>query len=148
MMPLFRKSQYRCLDPKGRLMLPPEYRDGLASLSASGALVLTGYQGKLVAYTLADWEQTLEQFSRVKLPSLKLSRFMSKILGLAEEMIPDAQGRVRISQPLMREAGLSRDVVLVGMGRKFEVWDQARFEALEAEDVSEELAASGVDISL
>lgn len=144
----FRKSQYRSLDPKGRLMLPPEYREALASLSEAGGFVLTGYQGKLTAYTPEDWDKTLEQFSRVKLPSLKLSRFMSKILGLAEELVPDAQGRVRISQPLMREAGLVKDVVLVGMGWKFEIWDQGRFEALESEDVSDELAASGIDIAL
>ena len=58
------------------------------------------------------------------------------------------QGRVRIPQSLMREAGLQKDVMLVGMLNKFEIWDQNRFDALQLEDVSEELAASGVDISL
>lgn len=147
-MPLFRKSQYRSLDPKGRLMLPPEYREALAALSPEGGFVLTGDQGRLVAYTPADWEDTREKLARIKRPSLQLSRFMSKILGLAEEMIPDAQGRVRLSQPLMRAAGLTKDVVLVGMGWKFEIWDQARFEALETEDVSAELESLGIDISL
>ena len=88
------------------------------------------------------------RLTAIKRPSQALGRFMSKFLGLAEEVAPDAQGRVRLSQPLMRAAGLHKDVVLVGMGWKFEVWDQARFEQLETEDVSAELDALGVDISL
>lgn len=147
-MSIFRKSHYRSLDPKGRLMLPPEYREALASSSATGSFVLTGYQGKIVAYTPDDWEKTLEQFSQARKLSLSASRFRSKFLGLAEEVTLDAQGRVRISQPLMREAGIAKDVVLVGVLRNFEIWDQTRFEHLEPEDVSEELAASGIDIAL
>ena len=63
-------------------------------------------------------------------------------------MLPDAQGRVRIPQPLMREAGLCKDVVLVGMYDKFEIWDQGRLDAIELTDVSAELAASGIEFSL
>lgn len=149
-------------------MLPVEYREALLACASSKtsepsarlaevpplagpaevAFVLTGFYGRLVAYTLEDWERNVEQLSRVRNPSMKLSRFMSKVMGLAEEVVPDSQGRIRIPQPLMREAGLIKDVVLVGLGRKFEIWDQARFEALELEDVADELAAGGIDISL
>lgn len=129
-------------------MLPPEYRDVITSTSAEGQFVLTSFYGRLVGYTLPDWEKNVEQFSHLKFPSLKLSHFISKVLGLAEEVSPDAQGRIRIPQPLMRAGNLSKDVVLVGLGRKFEIWDQERFEALEQEDVAEELANSGIDISL
>ena len=48
----------------------------------------------------------------------------------------------------MREGGLRKDIVLVGILEKFEIWDQARFEAVPNEDVSDELAASGVNIFL
>lgn len=127
--------------------MPAEYREAILA-SSEGIFVLTGFYGRLVGYRLSDWEHTVEQFSRIRLPSLKLSRFMSKVLGLAEEYRLDAQGRVRLSQPLLREAGLEKDVVLVGLGNKFEIWDQQRFEALELEDVSEELAERGLDIAL
>ena len=45
-------------------------------------------------------------------------------------------------------AGLQKDVVLVGMADKFEIWDQARFDALLVEDVSDEVAACHLDIAL
>lgn len=145
---LFRKSLNRSLDPKARLMLPPEYRDVITSSSEEGHFVLTSFYGRLVGYTLADWEKNVDQFSHLKFPSAKLSHFISKVLGLAEEVTLDAQGRVRIPGPLLRAGNLHKDVVVVGLGRKFEIWDQERFEALETEDVAEELASSGIDISL
>ena len=145
---LFTKSLSRSLDPKGSLMLPPEYRDGLCAEGATGAFWLTAYYGRLVAYLPENWEKITEQLSSIPMPSPRLSHFKTKVMGLAQEMLPDAQGRVRIPQSLMREAGLQKDVMLVGMLSKFEIWDQTRFDALTLEDVSDELAASGVTISL
>ncbi|WP_297159188.1 16S rRNA (cytosine(1402)-N(4))-methyltransferase [uncultured Desulfovibrio sp.] len=89
-----------------------------------------------------------EKLNSVPLPSMKLSHVKTKLLGLAQRMVPDAQGRIRIPQPLMRAAGLQKDVVLVGMADKFEIWDQARFDALLVEDVSDEVAACHLDIAL
>ena len=136
-------------------MLPPEYREALCAGSAAGeddestgTFWLTAFYGRLVAYLPADWDAVTEQLSRIRIPSPKLSHFKTNVMGLAQELTPDPQGRVRIPQALMREAGLQKDVMLVGMLNKFEIWDQKRFDALQLEDVSEELAASGVDISL
>ena len=148
MQKLFTKSLSRSLDPKGRLMLPPEYREGLCAGGGTGVFWLTAYYGRLVAYLPEDWEKVTEQLSRIPMPSPRLSHFKTKVMGLAQELQCDAQGRVRIPQALMREAGLQKDVMLVGMLNKFEIWDQIRFDALELEDVSAELAASGVAISL
>lgn len=129
-------------------MLPPEYREGLCAGGGAGVFWLTAYYGRLVAYLPDDWETVTEQLSRIPMPSPRLSHFKTKVMGLAQELQCDAQGRVRIPQALMREAGLQKDVMLVGMLNKFEIWDQIRFDALELEDVSAELAASGVAISL
>ena len=147
---LFVNPHSRSLDAKGRLMLPTDYRDGLLAAAGGGApqFWLTAFYGRLKAYLPDEWAQITEQLNRIPFSSIKLSHFKTKVLGLAQLVEPDAQGRVRISQPLMREAGLSRDVMLVGMGNKFEIWDQQRFDALSVEDVSAELESSGIAISL
>ena len=144
----FRNSFSRSLDAKGRLMLPPGFREGLVAEGGNGTFWLTAYYGHLTAYLPDDWDAIIEQLNRIRFPSPALSNFKSKVIGLAQEMLPDAQGRVRIPQPLMREAGLCKDVVLVGMYDKFEIWDQARFDALLVEDVSDEVAACHLDIAL
>ncbi|BAV91870.1 division/cell wall cluster transcriptional repressor MraZ [Candidatus Desulfovibrio trichonymphae] len=147
MQKLFTKSLSRSLDPKGRLMLPAEYRDALIQGDGTGTFWLTCSFDHLVAYLPADWEVFTEQLNRIRFPSRQLSHFKTKIIGLAQDLIPDAQGRVRIPQSLMREAGLQKDVMLVGMHSNFQLWDQNRFDALTFGDISEELAAAGVDIA-
>jgi MraZ protein len=129
-------------------MLPPEYRDVLFANGEQGVFWLTCFYGRLVAYLPADWEVVIEQLSRIPIPSPRLSHFKTKLMGLAQELIPDIQGRVRIPQSLMREAVLRKDVMLVGMVNTFEIWDQQRFDDLRIEDVSQELVSAGVNIAL
>jgi len=153
MKPGFRKSFHRSLDAKGRLMLPPEYRDIICASSSAGSFVLTGYNGFIVAYTIPEWEIFEEKLYEAENPSLELSNFRRQIRGRAEELELDPQGRVRVSQALMRFAGLSKDVLVLGQGSTFEIWDTQRFEdstriegaALGA--VAKELAQSGIKFS-
>ncbi len=146
----FIKSHQRSLDAKGRLMLPVDYRETLSAQASSSAVnfVLTGFHGRLMAYLPDEWERVSDELYSIVNPSLNLSRFISKVLGLAEDMTLDAQGRVRISQLHKIEAGLDKDVVLVGSRSKFEIWDLARFKAIELESVADELAKHHVNISL
>lgn len=147
---LFRGRSYRSLDPKGRLMLPPDFRDILLSRSGEGKLVLTSYDGCVVGYPYPDWEDFETKFTRIKNPSRKMRDFRRLVIGGAEEMCIDPQGRVRIARSHMEYAGLNKDVVLVGQSSRFEIWDQARFEAIieqNFDDVTDELADSGIDIS-
>ena len=153
MKPRFRKSFHRSLDPKGRLMLPPEYRDNIVAASDAGSFVLTVYDECIVAYTMPEWEAFEDKINSVANTSRALRIFRSLVLGRAEELALDPQGRVRISQSLMRHAGLGKDVVLVGQGARFEIWDTQRFEALQLDDaaldlVIKELAQSGIEFSL
>jgi len=129
-------------------MLPPEYREGLFADGGTGAFWLTAFYGRLVAYLPADWDLVTEQLGSIPMPSPRLAHFKTKVMGLAQEMTPDAQGRVRIPQALMQEVGLEKDVMLVGMLNKFEIWDMDKFKAIALEDVSEELSGLGVTLSL
>ena len=144
----FRGSIPRSLDSKGRLMLPPEYRDIICAASSAGSFVLTGFDECLVAYTLPEWEAFEEKIYGLKNPGRALRDARRLVLGRAEVLELDPQGRVRISQSLMRYAGLSKDVRLVGQGSKFEIWDTQRFEGLNPGDgaldlAMKELAQSG-----
>ncbi len=140
----FKKSYERSLDAKGRLMLPVDYRDTLAACSENGGFILTVIYGRLVAYMPDAWAALSDKLNSITSPNKDVSNFISKTLGLADELIPDAQGRVRISQLLMRAGKITKDIVLVGRGSKFEIWDLKEFEDLELVDVSEKLAELNV----
>lgn len=133
-------------------MMTPEIRDILLSRSHEGRLVLTTYDRCVVGYPLPDWEEFEQKFQKLKTPSLKVRNFRRLVIGGAEEMALDKQGRIRISEDHMAYAGLDKDVIIVGQGNKFEIWDKARFEALMSEDtfddVADELAESGIDFPI
>lgn len=153
MLKLFCKSSQRSLDDKGRLMLPSAYRQALMEAS-EGRFWLTCLYGRLVAYLPDEWESFVEKLHGMTTPSVRMIRFMAKAIGLAEELDCSGQGRVRIPQPLLREAGIGTEpgskaeVMVVGMYSRFEIWDLARFNAIDMDDVSEELAAHGVELGL
>ena len=147
----FSNTYPRSLDAKGRLMLPPEYRDAILGASGggeAGLFWLTSFHGKLTAYLPGEWSAITAALQRIPFSSERLSHFKSRVLGLAQALTPDAQGRVRIPQPLVRAGGLKKDVLLVGMDTKFEIWDQDRFDALQDADIFEELTKCGLTLPM
>ncbi len=150
---LFTRSTQRALDDKGRLILPADYRASLDSAS-EGKFWLTCLHGRLVACLPEEWESFVERLHGVSPRSVSLVHFCAKVIGLAEELSCNQQGRVRISQPLLREAGIVPDaegrceVMIVGMFDRFEIWSLERFNAISIPDVSEELEARGIVLGL
>jgi MraZ protein len=113
------------LDAKGRLAVPVKHRDGLASPS-EGKLVLTAHpHGCLVLYPLAAWEPKRDQLN--KFPSLDrtASAWKRLLIGFAEEITLDAAGRLLVSPELRAYAGIEKQVMFVGQGSHFEVWNLA-----------------------
>ncbi len=132
-------------------MLPPEFRDVLAKRSDGARFVLTIYDGCVVGFPEPEWREFEERFSRLRNAGRKVRDFRRLVLGGSEEGEPDSQGRLRLSRAHMEYAGITRKVVLVGQGNRFEIWDEDRFKAIlnqNFDDVADELAENGVDLPL
>lgn len=187
----FRGRSLRSLDPKGRLMLPPEFRESLVlrTLSErSGAVsdgssflagqnnaqaeetkngesknaesknsedakfVLTTYDGCLVGFPWSDWVELEEKFARLPNPSPNVRAFRRLFIGGAEVQTLDAQGRVRLSQDHREYAGLEKDITVMGLINRFEIWNpktlKASLDEQKLDSVTEELASSGIAFAL
>lgn len=123
---MFQGATELSLDAKGRLAVPTRHRD---ALNSGGGVVLTAHpDGCALLYPLLAWEPIR---SRVQaLPSFnEQSRGWQRLLiGFAEELPLDAQGRILISPALRKFAALKKDVMLVGQGSHFEIWDVPAWE--------------------
>ena len=147
-MTYFRGRIFRSLDPKGRLMLPPEFRDILAARGAEGKVILTTYDGCVVAFPYPDWETFEDKLNRIRNASRPVRDFRRLVLGGAEETAPDPQGRIRLSRAHLQYAAIDRDVTVVGQGSRFEIWSPARLGPIleqTVDDVAQALAESGLD---
>jgi MraZ protein len=109
------------LDDKGRLAVPTRYRDALTSNGR--AVVLTAHPDHcLLLYPRFAWEPIKARIQG--LSSFDNSRWWQRLLlGYAEEMELDAQGRILVSPALREFAELKKDVMLMGQGNRFEIWD-------------------------
>jgi MraZ protein len=115
------------MDGKGRLAIPTKYRDALAA-RGDGRLVITADPSRcLLLYAVTDWEPIYDRL--MGLPSFdeKVRGLQRLIGGYADDVGMDGQGRILISPALRDFASLTRSVTLVGQGRKFEIWDSARW---------------------
>ncbi len=147
---MFRGRSSRNLDAKGRLMLSPEFRELLLSRSEEGRLVLTTYDDCVVAFPLPEWLIFEEKINALKNPTRQARDFRRLVLGGAEEMIPDGQGRIRLSRDHLDYAGIERDAVIMGQGLRFEIWSPERLQPVlnrDFNDVAESLAQSGLDFA-
>jgi len=116
------------LDAKGRMAIPARYRDEILA-RADGRLVCTVDRDNcLLIYPQPDWEDLERRLMR--LPGTKpANRKMQRLLlGHAAEQQMDGHGRILIPRELRDYAGLDKQVMLLGMGNKFELWDEARWD--------------------
>jgi MraZ protein len=132
------------LDDKNRLTLPAKFRAAM-----EGGVVLTrGLDSCVEGYTAGDWNTLVEQRLAGLDPFSKESRQLERYLySGAVEAQPDKQGRVMLPPSLIEHAGLGREVVVIGMRGRIEIWDRAAWRAQlkevmgSAEHVAERLAA-------
>lgn len=130
---MFRGVSTLNLDSKGRLGIPTKYREALLR-SCGGQMVATVDRDHcLLLYPLPEWEEIERKL--VKLPSFnpQARRLQRLLIGHATECELDGAGRILLSPPLREFAGLNKGVVLIGQGNKFELWDQAAWDARRAE---------------
>lgn len=118
------------LDDKGRLALPTRYRDHLFT-SADNQVVVTidTSESCLLLYALPDWEDIEEKIEALPSFNPAARRIQRLLIGHASEVTIDNNGRILVP-PLLREyAGLDKQIILVGQGKKFEIWSASNWEA-------------------
>jgi MraZ protein len=131
---LFRGATFLNLDAKGRLAIPARHRERLAEDFDSHLVVTVDPQRCLLVYPQPTWSDIERKL--VALPSFdSQSRALVRLLiGYANEVEPDAQGRIMLTPEQRDYAALDKRVALVGVGNKFELWDEARWRDQLKED--------------
>lgn len=127
---VFQGASALTLDGKGRVTIPARHRDVLIA-TAGGQLTLTKHPaGCLLVFPRPAWEQVRERLATM---TGELEPIRRLFLGNAMDVEIDGASRVLVSPELRAAAGLTRDVMLLGMGSRLELWDTDRYKAHEAE---------------
>jgi len=149
---MFRGVNSISLDSKGRIAIPTRYREGLLARCAGQLIMTVDRDHCLLLYPLPEWE--VIEAKLVRLPSFNAQtrRLQRLLIGHATECDMDGAGRILLPAPLREFATLDKDIMLIGQGNKFELWDEATWNARRAEWLaatdSEELSAELQSLSL
>ncbi len=113
------------LDSKGRLTIPAKYRNELAV-----GLVVTRnpVDNCLLLFPQDEWDRLADKVSALPLTDPRSAAFRRAFFSAAEDLQPDGQGRILLSQRLRDYAKIASDVVVAGMNKFVELWHPAAWE--------------------
>lgn len=134
------------IDPKKRLALPAKFRVELGSR----VVVTRGLDHSLFVYPLPVWEKLAEKLGTLPIGEKETRSFTRLILAGASDVELDSQGRVLIPEYLKTAAGLKKDVTIVGLYNRVEIWDTSAWKkyktvaARNTDRIANELGKLGV----
>ncbi len=107
------------LDEKHRLILPAKYRPELAE----GLVMTRGQERCVYVFPGPTFERIVGDLSTAPLSNRAARDYARMLLSGAQDEVPDKQGRVTVSPLLRSYAGLAREVSVLGVGSRLEIWD-------------------------
>jgi MraZ protein len=118
------------LDEKGRLFLPAKFRDDLSD----GVVITRGQERCIYVFSAKEFAEIHEKLRQAP-ASVKGARdYLRVLLSGASDETPDKQGRVVLPSLLRSYAGLTKDLVIIGVGSRAEIWDATAWNEYLAEN--------------
>lgn len=141
---MFRGINAILLDAKGRMAMPARYREQLQQSSVSQVIVTIDTESPcLLLYPLPEWEIIEQKIQALPSFNKTARRIQRLLIGHATEVELDANGRLLLP-PLLREyAQLDKKIMLVGQGKKFELWDEQQWHTGRVNWLKEETGPAG-----
>ena len=140
-------GEYRhSLDQKGRVIIPSKFREGLGD-----RFILTkGLEECLFAYSSEEWNNLELKLKSLPFTDKNVRAFVRFFFSGATECELDKQGRILIPQNLREYAKLERDVYIIGVSTRVEIWDKERWEKycstenISPDEIAEKMSILGI----
>ncbi|MGN0305126.1 MAG: division/cell wall cluster transcriptional repressor MraZ [Lachnospiraceae bacterium] len=143
---MFMGEYNHTIDTKGRLIIPSKFRETLGD----EFVVTKGLDGCLFVYDNSEWQSFEEKLKSLPLTNKDARQFVRFFLAGAAAVEVDKQGRILLPAVLREFAGLEKEVVLVGVASRVEIWSKAKWENAtdyeDMEEIAEHMAELGLGI--
>ena len=110
------------IDQKNRLSIPIKYRKALSPVNNSTFVLTRGFDACLILYPLDEWKKVESQLGSLSSIKMKHRSFVRSIVRCAVHLKYDSQGRIAIPENLLGYAKIDKDVAIIGMIKKIELW--------------------------
>lgn len=135
------------IDTKNRLIVPAKFREELGE----NFVVTKGLDGCLYIYPPKEWEDFEEKLSSLPMGKSDIRKMVRFFLSSASQAEFDKQGRILIPATHREYAGLDKEVIFAGVGKKIEIWSKekwnetATFSYEDMDEVAERMSDLGID---
>ncbi len=133
---MFRGVTHLALDNKGRLAVPAKHRSALTGDSVARVVLTADPSHCLLLYPLDEWEPIQARLMALSSFNERIRSLQRLLVGHADDVELDSAGRILVPPALRQYASLDKQVVLVGQGNKFELWDDARWAEQTAQAIA------------
>jgi MraZ protein len=117
------------LDSKGRLVMPCKFRNAISE----GCVVTQGQENCLYVFPLERWDEEVAKVSRLPRTNRRARNYARSFFAGASDQTLDKQGRLQLTDKQRRFAGLEKDVTVVGVAERIELWATPRWASVAAE---------------
>jgi len=121
---LFYGEYQHTVDPKGRVIIPSKFREGLGDKF----IITKGLDSCLFVYSCTEWINLENKLKSLPFTDKDVRAFVRFFFAGANECEVDKQGRILIPQNLREYAGLNKDIYVIGVSTRVEIWDKQRYE--------------------
>ncbi|MGI9647408.1 MAG: division/cell wall cluster transcriptional repressor MraZ [Acidimicrobiia bacterium] len=143
---MFLGEHQHTIDPKGRVVLPSRFRAELAK----GCFITKGLDRCLFVFTPEQWEIEAQRFRSLPRTDRQLRNYARVFFAGAIDQKLDKQGRIQIPAGLRDYAGLDKELTVVGVAERIEIWDAGIWTEVTADadskyaDIDEALSEHGI----
>lgn len=141
---MFMGEYNHTIDAKGRLIVPSKFREALGDTF----VVTKGLDGCLFVYDNQEWNAFEEKLKSLPITNKEARQFARFFLAGAAEVEVDKQGRILVPNILREFAQINKDVVLIGVASRIEIWSKERFEGITAFEDMDEIAEHMAELGL
>lgn len=121
---MFMGEFHHNVDEKGRLIIPSKFRNELGKKF----IVTRGIEKCLFVYSLDEWNKIVDKLKELPFTRKDARTFMRMFLSGATECELDSNGRINIPSPLTTYANINKEVVVIGVNERLEIWSNDSFE--------------------
>jgi len=145
---MFYGEYFHTIDRKGRLILPARFREIAKNSFIEKFFINRGLDGCLFMFSEEEWHNQEQKFKNLSITKQQARKFNRLYFSGAVEVTADKQGRILVPQFLKDFAGIKREVVIVGVSNRIEIWSKLKWQEFYANNqpVFEEIAEQLMEI--
>jgi MraZ protein len=126
---MFFSGEYEAtLDAKGRLVLPTKLKAALPPETGDNIVLMRGFEPCLVLYPHSEWKKVFDKVAGLNEFNEEYRNFQRNFLRGNTELELDGNGRFIVPKSMMKFASIEKDVILVGIGNRIEIWNPESYE--------------------